>query len=183
MECGARQQHSSAAAPPQAAPAQGGNTTQGTDGLGALNPPEGAKPQPEKIKLPPGFSIAVWAENVKGPRTMTLAPDGTVFVGTWTIGSVYALADRNKDNKADAVITVASGLRMPNGVAFKDGTLYVAENSRIVRFDRVLDAVKPGMAPLTPTVVFDKLPSDRCMDGNICASGLTATCTRGRRTL
>ena len=149
------------AAPSQAAPAQGGNTTQGTDGLGALNPPEGAKPQPEKIKLPPGFSIALWAENVKGARTMTLAPDGTVFVGTWTIGSVYALADRNKDNKADAVITVASGLTMPNGVAFKDGTLYVAENSRIVRFDRVLDAVKPGMAPLTPTVVFDKLPSDR----------------------
>jgi glucose/arabinose dehydrogenase len=153
-----------AATPPQAAPAQagpGGNVSQGSDGLGALNAPEGAKPHPEKIKLPAGFSIDLWAGNVRGARAMTLAPDGTVFVGTWQIGNVYALADRNKDNRADAVITVASGLTAPNGVAFKDGTLFVAENSRIVRFDKVLDAVKPGMAPLTPTVVFDKLPADR----------------------
>ena len=72
----------------------GKNVTQGTDGLGALLPPEGAKPQPEKIELPAGFSIAVWADNVKGARTMSLASDGTVFVGTWQVGSVYALADR-----------------------------------------------------------------------------------------
>jgi glucose/arabinose dehydrogenase len=146
------------------APAQGGrgNVTQGTDGLGALLPPGGAKPQPEKIKLPPGFSIAVWADNVRGARTMTLASDGTVFVGTWTVGNIYALADRNKDNRADEVITVASGMNTPNGVAFRDGTLYVAELNRIVRFDNVLSAVKPGMTPLSgPKVVFDKLPSDR----------------------
>jgi glucose/arabinose dehydrogenase len=150
----------SAAAASQGAPAQGGNVAQGTDGLGAPLPPGGAKPQPEKVKLPPGFSIAVWAADVKGARAMALAPDGTVFVGTWG-GSVYAIADRNKDGKGDAVITIASGLTMPNGVAFKDGTLYVAEVNRIVRFDKVLDAVKPGMSPLTPAVVFDKLPSDR----------------------
>ena len=89
---------------------------------------------------------------------MTLAPDDTVFVGTWTVGNVYALADRTKDNRADEVVTIASGLRMPNGVAFANGTLYVAENHRIVKFDGVLDAVKPGMAALAPTVVFDKLP-------------------------
>jgi glucose/arabinose dehydrogenase len=144
------------------APPQAGNTSQGTDGLGAQMPAEGAKPHPDRIKLPPGFSIALWAENIRGPRAMTLASDGTVFVGTWNAGgNVYALADRNKDGKADAVITIASGLMSPNGVAFKDGTLYVAENNRIVKFDRVLDAVKPGMAPLTPTVVYDKLPADR----------------------
>jgi glucose/arabinose dehydrogenase len=150
--------------PSDAAPQQGGpgrNVTQGTDGLGALLPPEGARPQPEKIKLPPGFSITVWADNVKGARTMTLAPDGTVFVGTWQVGNVYALSDRNKDDRADGVITVASGMTMPNGVAFADGALYVAEVNQIVRFDNVLSAVKPGMAPLaTPKVVFDKLPSD-----------------------
>lgn len=137
------------------------NVAQGTDGLGAALPPGGAKPQPEKLKLPPGFTVAVWAENVKGARTMALAPDGTVFVGTWQAGNVYALADRNKDHRADEVITIASGLTMPNGVAFKDGALFVAEVNRIVRFDNVIAAVKPGMAPLTPKVVFDKLPSDR----------------------
>jgi glucose/arabinose dehydrogenase len=140
---------------------QGGNVAQGTDGLGALVPPGGAKPQPEKLKLPAGFSIAVWADNVKGARTMTLAPDGTVFVGTWTAGNVYALADRDKDHRADAVVTIASGLNTPNGVAFRDGTLYVAELNRIVRFDNVLAAIRPGMAALTPAVVYDKLPSDR----------------------
>ena len=144
-----------------AAQGPGANVAQGTDGLGALLPPGGARPQPEKLKLPPGFSISVWADNVKGARTMTLASDGTVFVGTWQAGNVYALADRNKDNRADGVVTVASGLTMPNGVAFKDGTLYVAEVNRIVRFDNVLASVKPGMSALTPTVVYDKLPSDR----------------------
>jgi glucose/arabinose dehydrogenase len=137
------------------------NVAQGSDGLGAPLPPGGAKPQPEKLKLPPGFSIAIWAENVRGARTMSLAPDGTVFVGTWQAGNVYVLADRDNDQRADAVVTIASGLTMPNGVAFHNGTLYVAEVNRIVRFDNVLAAVKPGMAPLTPTVVFDKLPSDR----------------------
>jgi glucose/arabinose dehydrogenase len=144
-----------------AAQGPGGIVTQGTDGLGALLPPGGAKAQPEKIKLPPGFSITVWADNVKGARTMTLASDGTVFVGTWNAGNVYALADKNKDNRADGVITVASGLTMPNGVAFKDGTLYVAELSRIVKFDNILAAVKPGMSNLTPAVVYDKLPTER----------------------
>jgi glucose/arabinose dehydrogenase len=139
----------------------GGNVAQGTDGLGALLPEGGARPQPEKIKLPPGFSISVWADNVKGARTMTLASDGTVFVGTWQAGNVYALADRNKDNRADGVVTVASGMTMPNGVAFKDGTLYVAEVNRIVKFDNVLASIKPGMSALSPTVVYDKLPSDR----------------------
>jgi glucose/arabinose dehydrogenase len=159
--------NSSIAAPPAAAQAQGGpggrgNVAMGTDGLGALLPPGGAKAQPEKLKLPSGFSIAIWADNVRGARTMTLASDGTVFVGTWQGGNVYALADRNKDNRADEVITVASGMNTPNGVAFRDGTLYVAELNRIVRFDNVLSAVKPGMAPLTgPRVVYDKLPSDR----------------------
>ena len=65
-----------AGAPAQAGP--GANTTQGTDGLGALVPPEGAKPHPEKLKVPAGFSVAIWADNIKGPRTMTLASDGTV---------------------------------------------------------------------------------------------------------
>jgi glucose/arabinose dehydrogenase len=129
--------------------------------LGAPVPPSGATPQLEKIKLPPGFSIAVWADKVDGARQMALAPDGTVFVGTQRQGNVYALADRNKDNRADAVVTLASGLNTPNGVAFRDGTLYVAELNRVVRFDNILASLKPGMTPLTPAVVNDKFPSDR----------------------
>jgi glucose/arabinose dehydrogenase len=111
----------------------------------------------EKIKLPPGFSISIYADNVPGARSMTLAPDGTVFVGTMDRGSVYAIVNRQ-------VVTVASGLNVPNGVAFRDGSLYVAENNRVVRYDHVLDWLKQPAAErprLTPVVVNDKLPSDR----------------------
>jgi glucose/arabinose dehydrogenase len=147
----------------QAPPQAGAAINKGTDGLGAPLPDGGAKAQPDKLKLPAGFSIAVWAANVPGARAMTLASDGTVFVGTWNggKGSIYALADRNKDNRADEVITIASGLNAPNGVAFRDGTLYAAEINRIIKFDKVLASVKPGMSPLTPAVVYDKLPSDQ----------------------
>jgi glucose/arabinose dehydrogenase len=145
---------------PPPSPTGLGNTSVGIDGMGARRPEGEPTAHPDRIKLPRGFSISVWADNIKGPREMTLASDGTVFVGTWPVGTVYALADRDKDNRADSVITIASGLKMPSGVAFSNGTLYVAENNRVVKFDNVLSAVRPGMAPLTPTVVFDKLPSE-----------------------
>ena len=111
----------------------------------------------EKIKLPPGFAISVYADNLPNARSMTLAPDGTVFVGTMDKGSVYAIVNRQ-------AVTVASGLNVPNGVAFRDGSLYVAENSRVLRYDKVLDWLKQPAArrpPLTPAVVNDKFPPDR----------------------
>lgn len=110
----------------------------------------------ENIKLPKGFSISVYADNMPGARSMTIAPDGTVFVGTREHDKVYAVANGE-------LITVASGLKVPNGVAFKDGALYVAELNRVLRFDRVLDFVKqPASArqPIQPTLVRDGFPSD-----------------------
>jgi glucose/arabinose dehydrogenase len=93
---------------------------------------------------------------------MTLGSDGTVFVGTQRAGSVYAVVDRDKDYKADEVLTLASGLTQPNGVAFRDGALYVAEISRITRYDGVLDFARaPGGGPAPkPALVTDKLPTD-----------------------
>ena len=89
----------------------------------------------DKIKLPPGFSISIYARNVPGARSMTLSPNGTLFVGTRQEGKVYALLDRNHDNVADDVLTLVQGLKTPNGVAFHDGALYVAEVIRILRHD------------------------------------------------
>ena len=69
-----------------------------------------------KLNLPPGFSISVFAE-VPGARQMTLGQStGTVFVGTMS-GEVYGVVDKNKDRRADAVVKMMSGLKMPNGVA------------------------------------------------------------------
>jgi glucose/arabinose dehydrogenase len=146
-------------APPPQQPQRGGR---GGFTLGASLPPEGASPQLDKIKLPPGFSIALFADNVRGARSMALGSDGTIFVGT-RAQVVYAVVDRNRDFKADEVLTVASGLRSPNGVAFKDGALYVAEINKISRFDGVVDFAKvaggTGSAP-KQTVITEKLPSD-----------------------
>jgi glucose/arabinose dehydrogenase len=120
-----------------------------------------AQPQLDKLTLPAGFSIAVYASGVQGARSMALASDGTLFVGTRG-NRIYALPDKNQDFKADSVIELATGLRTPNGLAFRDGTLFVAELNRIVRFDNVLAAVNAGSgAGLAPKVVLDNLPSEQ----------------------
>jgi glucose/arabinose dehydrogenase len=146
----------------QAPGQQGGRGGRGGFVLGAEAIPGTAAEHLGKLKLPPGFSIAIYADNVPGARAMALGSDGTVFVGT-RAQTVYAVVDRNKDFKADEVLTVASGLTSPNGVAFRDGALYVAENSRISRYDGILEFVKvAGGGPAAKqTVLTDKLPSDR----------------------
>lgn len=93
-----------------------------------------------EIKLPPGFKISVFAE-VPGARSMALSPSGILYVGSGGLGGenkkVYAVQDSNKDGKADSVTVILDGLDSPNGVAFKDGDLYVAEISRILKYKQV----------------------------------------------
>ncbi len=81
-----------------------------------------------------------------------------LFVGTRKTGRVYALVDRDGDFKADQTILLAKGLRMPNGVAFKNGHLFVAEVHRVIRFDNIVGNLVPGAPYL---VVNDSLPTDR----------------------
>ncbi|MFT7460575.1 MAG: glucose/arabinose dehydrogenase [Planctomycetota bacterium] len=96
----------------------------------------GAEKNLSKINLPKGFSISVFAE-VTGARQMALGQSmGTVFVGT-VDGNVYGVVDKDKDRRADEVVTMMSGLNAPNGVAMHQGFLYVAENHRIVRYPGV----------------------------------------------
>lgn len=111
----------------------------------------------DKIKLPQGFKIGVFAENVDNARSLCLSPNGTLFVSTRDKGNVYALRDTNRDHVADLYYTIASELRMPNGVAFKNGSLYVAEISRILRFDNIENQLAK---PPKPVVVYDKYPTD-----------------------
>lgn len=91
-----------------------------------------AEPKLEELKLPPGYKISVYAHPVKNARSLTLGSDGTVYVGTRSEGNVYALLpDKNGDGRSDETVTIAKGLNMPNGVAFKDGALYIAEVSQV----------------------------------------------------
>ncbi|MDO8550821.1 MAG: PQQ-dependent sugar dehydrogenase, partial [Ignavibacteria bacterium] len=111
---------------------------------------------PSDIKLPPGFKIEVYADNVPNARSMVLSPNGVLFVGTRE-DKFYAVLDTNKDYKADDVITVASGLKGPNGVAFRNGSLYVAEISKVWRYDNIEDNLKN---PPKPVLVNDGFPGD-----------------------
>ncbi|MBI4766731.1 MAG: hypothetical protein HY787_19400 [Deltaproteobacteria bacterium] len=112
----------------------------------------------ETIKLPKGFLIELYAGKVEGARSLTLGPKGVVFVGSHRPGKVYALLDRNADQRVEEVITLAEGLESPNGVAFRQGSLYVAEISRILRFEDIVNRLHN---PPKPVVVNDTFPRDR----------------------
>jgi len=110
-----------------------------------------AQPLPlERIQLPPGFRMEVLAA-VPNARSLALGPKGTLFVGSRAGGAVHAVAPDGR------VFRIADGLQMPNGVAFRDGALYVAEVSRILRFDDIEAKLE---APPQPRLVYDKLPRD-----------------------
>ena len=84
-----------------------------------------------------------------------LGAKGTLFVGNREGENVYAVVDNNKDGRADKVYSIGSGLHSPNGVAFRNGSLYVAEINQIVRFDNIEDNLAN---PPSPVVVTDKYP-------------------------
>src|SRR5687767_7147913 len=109
-----------------------GTDAPGTDvSVPALTDSTVAKLPLESIKLPEGFSISVYAE-VNNARSMALSSSGTLYVGNRDGDKVYAVRDTDGDFKADKRWVIASGLTMPNGVALKDGDLYIAEISRIL---------------------------------------------------
>lgn len=109
----------------------------------------------DQIQLPTGFKIAVYAE-VPSSRSICVSPEGTVFVGTRN-EKVFAITDNNHDGIADKVYEVASGLASPNGVAFKDGALYIGASSTIYKMDNIESHLDN---PQKPSVVYDKYPSD-----------------------
>lgn len=108
----------------------------------------------DKIRLPAGFKIEVYAE-VDNARSMSISPSGTLFVGNRNGDKVYAVKDVDGDYKADKKWVIASGKNMPNGVAFKEGDLYVAEVSRILKFPNIESRL--GNPP-QPVVVNDNYP-------------------------
>lgn len=122
----------------------------------------------DTIKLPPGFTIAVYADNIPNARGMTLGQDGTLFVGTMDKGDVYAVLDKNGDQRADEVLTIARGLHMPAGVAYRKGSLYVSAVDRILRFDNI-DTQLKDVSP--PVVIADRFPKENSHGWKFIAFG------------
>ncbi|RMG21195.1 MAG: sorbosone dehydrogenase family protein, partial [Bacteroidetes bacterium] len=112
----------------------------------------------EKLRLPAGFSIELFAhEGLSGPRSLCRGDSGTIFAGTRG-SKVYALADTNGDYRADQVYVLAENLNTPNGVAFKDGALYVAEIDKVWRYDHIESRLAN---PPQPVLVSDAFPSNK----------------------
>jgi glucose/arabinose dehydrogenase len=121
------------------------------------SPPLAAAPDKlptAKLKLPAGFNIEVYASGMANARSLAVGDKGTVFVGSRVVDKVYAIV--SKDGK-QTVKVIASGLYRPNGVAFRNGTLYIAELSKVSKIDHVEDNLDN---PPKPTMIYDNLPKD-----------------------
>src|SRR5690606_14058363 len=90
------------------------------------------------LDIAPGFTLELYADDVENARQMAYAEDGTLFVGSRHAGNLYALPDRNRDYRADEVITLASDFKRPSGIAYRDGDLYVADINRVFRYPDIL---------------------------------------------
>lgn len=112
----------------------------------------------DKLEMPEGFSISVFADSITGARSMCLSPDNTLFVGTKDEDKVYALRDEDGDMVAEKKYIIYSGGNSPNGVAFKDGHLYIAEINRILRFKNIESHLdNPG----SPEIIYDQFPTEK----------------------
>lgn len=113
-------------------------------------------PQLSKLKVPEGFKVSFFAKDVDNARSMAIGDKGTVFVGNRKAKNVYALVDADNDGVAEKKYTVAKGMNTPNGVAFHNGSLYIAEISKIWRLDNIESNLEnPGQ----PVLVSDSFPT------------------------
>ena len=119
----------------------------------------------DKLKAPKGFNLELYASGMPNARSLAISDKGTVFVGSRLQDKVYAIT--NKDGKRQVHVLV-SGLYRPNGVAFKDGTLYIAELSQISKIEHVDDKID---APPKPTVIYSDLPKDEAHGWKFMAIG------------
>lgn len=111
----------------------------------------------DAIELPEGFEIEVFAR-VNNARSIVLTEKGTLFVSNRGGDKVYAIRDTDGDWKADESYVIAKGLQMPNGVAFNNGSLYVAEVSKLWRFDNIEENLA---TPPEPVLIYEDYPADR----------------------
>lgn len=112
----------------------------------------------KQLKLLPGFRISIFADNLPNARSMALGDNGVVYIATANKGKVYALQDKDNDGYAETQHILAQGLNFPNGLAYRNGNLYVGEISRITRYDGISGRLAN---PPIPKIIYDKLPSDR----------------------
>lgn len=111
----------------------------------------------DDLNLPEGFKIEVYAEGIDGARSMAMSDNGTLFVGTRNEKTVYALQDLDGDFWAEKVTVLDSTLEVPNGIAYKDGSLYVAEVNRLLKYSNIDENLSN---PPEPEVIYNDYPTE-----------------------
>ena len=111
----------------------------------------------ELIQLPDGFDIDVYAEGVINARGMDQSPNGTLFVGSRSEGAVYALKDLDGDFHADTMFVIDEDLKLPVGVAFHKGDLYVSAVSKIYKYENI--EARLG-EEIEPVIIYDDYPTE-----------------------
>ena len=106
-----------------------------------------------KLKAPAGFKVEVFAAEVPAARSIRIGDKGTVFVGSRAIDKVHAITETDGKRQVKAIIT---GLHRPNGLAFHKGTLYVAELSKVWRYDNI----EANLDHPKPTLLSEAFPKD-----------------------
>jgi glucose/arabinose dehydrogenase len=119
--------------------------------LSFLTPVAQAEIHLDQIHLPPGFKIEIYTSKISGARSMAWGSNGILFVGSRDAGNVYAVTPSKE------VIKIATKLNMPNGVAYRDGDLYVAEVDRLLRYKEIEKNLKK---PPKPDVLYNNYPSE-----------------------
>jgi len=111
-----------------------------------------------QLQLLPGFSIEYFAVDVPSARSMTLSQSNTslLYVGSNTNpGNVYCVV-QSAVGSTNEVVTIISGLNTPDGVAWMDGSLFVGELNRLIRFQNIDQTFANNPKY---TVLMDNIPS------------------------
>ncbi len=89
-----------------------------------------SEPSIERLNIPDGFKITIFADDLDSPRQITQTDNGHIIVGSKKGTSVTAFINENNDGKYKRV-TLATGLKNPAGVAVHKNDLYIAEMSTV----------------------------------------------------
>ncbi len=111
----------------------------------------------DNLDAPKGFSVEVFASDVPDARQLALGADGTIYAGSRGEGNVYAITDSDNDYKADSVYVIAEDLRLPSGIAYRNGNLYIGAVSKILRLNNIDSQLQ---SPPEPLVITDDYPTE-----------------------
>jgi len=123
----------------------------------------------QRMAVPEGFELSVWADNVRGARVLRFTPAGDLIVSSPVQNSILLLErDSDGDGRSDGQRVLLEGLANPYGVDLYDGKLYVGETGALGRvdFDPGLPAGSDGPSGARLNGELERIVTDLPPGGN-----------------